>query len=43
MQVKEFAFDKGNLAECWGILALFAAIYAVIGLIALEMVDKDKR
>ncbi len=43
MQVKEFAFDKGNLAKCWGILALFSAIYAVIGLIALEMVDKDKR
>ena len=40
---EEFEYSKGNLLRCWGILALFAAVYALIGLIALEFVDKDKR
>ena len=43
MQMKEYNYDKGNLLKCWGILALFAVIYLLIGLIFLEMVDKDKR
>ena len=40
---EEFEYSKENLLRCWGILALFAAVYALIGLIALEFVDKDKR
>ena len=43
MQMKEFAYDEGNLLHSWGILALFSAIYALVGMIALEFIDKDKR
>ena len=43
MQVKEFEYTRKNLLKCWGILAAFSAIYAIIGLLCLEMVDKDKR
>ena len=43
MQVKDYAYTKSNLLKCWGILALFSAIYALIGLVFLEMVDRDKR
>ena len=43
MQMPEFAYEKKNLLKSWGILALFSAIYALIGMIALEFIDKDKR
>ena len=43
LYVEEYEYTKENLLKCWGILALFAAAYALIGLIALEFVDKDKR
>ena len=43
MQMPEYTYTRGNLAKCWGILALFSAAYALIGLLFLEMIDKDKR
>ena len=43
LQNKNFAYDKGNLLKCWGVLAAFSAVYVLIGLLFLEMVDKDKR
>ena len=43
LYVEEYEYTKENLLKCWGILALFDAAYALIGLIALEFVDKDKR
>ena len=43
MQDPVYTYSKDNLLKCWGILALFALIYALIGLIFLERVDKDKR
>ena len=43
LYVEEYEYTKENLLKCWGILALFAAAYALIGLIALEFDDKDKR
>ena len=38
-----YNYSKGNLLKCWGILAAFGALYVLIGLIFLEMIDKDKR
>ncbi len=43
LQEKAFAYEKDNLLKCWGILALFSLAYALIGLVCLEFVDKDKR
>ena len=43
LQDKSFAYTKDNLLKCWGFLLLFSAIYALLGLLALELVDKDKR
>ena len=43
LQVKEFEYTKANLLKSWGILAGFAAVYVLIGLILLEFIDKDKR
>ena len=36
-------YEKGNLMKCWGVMAGFALIYILIGLIFLELIDKDKR
>jgi hypothetical protein len=43
LQEENFAYNKDNLLKCWGILALFSLAYALIGLVCLEFVDKDKR
>ena len=43
MQIEAFNYEPKNLLKCWGILALFSAVYIFIGLIFLEMVDRDKR
>ena len=43
LQVEEYKYSRKNLLTCWGVLAGFSVLYALIGLIALEFVDKDKR
>ena len=43
LQDADYVYEKGNLLKCWGILLWSAAIYALAGLLFLEMVDKDKR
>ena len=43
LQEPKFAYTKPNLLKSWGILAVFALIYQMIGLLFLEMIDKDKR
>lgn len=43
LQMPEFAYTKGNLLKTWGMLGSFALGYALIGLIFLEFIDKDKR
>jgi hypothetical protein len=43
LQDKNFEYTKGNLLKCWGILALFSAVYVFLGTLALELIDKDKR
>ena len=43
LQEEDFTYEKGNLAKSWGILVVFSAVYALIGLVFLEMVDRDKR
>ncbi len=43
LQVEAYNYTKENLATCWAILTSFAAVYALIGLLVLEFIDKDKR
>ena len=43
LQEEEFAYTRPNLLKSWGVLALFSAIYSLIGLVLLELIDKDKR
>ncbi len=43
LQNKNFAYDRGNLLGCWGVLGGYALLYAFAGLIFLEFIDKDKR
>ena len=43
LQVSDFSYLKENLLNSWGVLALFAAVYALIGMLLLELIDKDKR
>ena len=43
MQDQQYDHTRENLFRSWEMLLLFAGIYALIGLIFLEMVDRDKR
>lgn len=43
MEKEAYAFENGHVIKAWGILACFAVLYLVIGIICLEFVDKDKR
>jgi len=43
MQSPAYAYTKDNLLKCWGVLAAYALLYVLIGLLFLEGVDKDKR
>lgn len=38
-----YAFDAGNVLKCWGYLLLFTLAYALVAVIFLEFIDKDKR
>ena len=41
--VEEFEYTAGNLGKMWVILAIFTIIYAVIAVISLKFIDRDKR
>ena len=43
LQNSEYAFTTSNVLKNWGILVAFIFLYALIGLIFLEQVDRDKR
>jgi hypothetical protein len=43
MNEESFNYTKPNLLKSWGVLALFSGIYALIGLLFLELIDRDKR
>ena len=43
LQDPDFAYTKGNLLSAWLTLLVFSGIYALIGMIFLELIDKDKR
>ncbi len=38
-----YAFEPENVLKCWGYLLLFTAVYALIAVIFLEFIDRDKR
>lgn len=39
----DYDYQLGNILKEWGILLAFALAYALIGMISLEFVDRDKR
>ena len=43
LQNKDYTYTKENLLRCLGWMLLFTVIYAMIGLLFLEMIDRDKR
>ena len=43
LQNEAYAFSSNNILKNWLILAAFIAAFILIGLVFLEMVDKDKR
>lgn len=43
LQEPKFTYSKSNLLRCWGILSLFWLGYALVGLLFLELIDRDKR
>ena len=43
MADKNYDYNKNNLYKEWGILLAYAVGFALVALIALEFVDKDKR
>jgi hypothetical protein len=38
-----YAFDPEKLKLCWGCLVVYTLLYALIAVIALEFIDRDKR
>ena len=43
LQDPDYVYETDNLLKCWGVLILFSGIYVLVGLVFLEMVDRDKR
>ena len=43
LQVEAYEFTPSNLMKCWVILLGYGLLYALIGLVSLEFIDKDKR
>lgn len=39
----EYVFTIGNVVNCWAVLAMYALLFAVLAVIFLERIDKDKR
>ena len=42
-QNAEFAFEKANLLNSWGVLLLMAAAFIILAIVLLEFVDRDRR
>ena len=42
-QNAKYLTSFGNIANCWGSLIMFAALFALIAVLVLERIDKDKR
>ena len=38
-----FVQEAGNILHCWGALLLIILLFAVISVILLEFIDRDKR
>ena len=38
-----YNFTAGNLLSCWGVLLLVIVIFAVLSVVLLEFIDRDKR
>ena len=43
MQEAAYAMTKSNIYSCWGHLAMFAVIFAILSIIVLEFIDNDRR
>ena len=43
LQNAAYAFETNNVLKNWGILLAFIVVCALIGLVFLEMIDRDKR
>ena len=43
LQNDKYVFSSGNVLVNWGILTGFAILYAAVGVIFLEQVDRDRR
>jgi len=39
----QYAYSMENLAKQWGILLIHCAVYAIVSVVALEFIDRDKR
>ena len=42
-QNASYVYTAENLLQCWGRLILIAAFFAVVAIILLEFVDRDRR
>ncbi len=42
-QRPDFASTLHNLGQCWGMLLVLAVVFAVVTIVFLEFIDKDKR
>ncbi|MBQ3785967.1 MAG: ABC transporter permease, partial [Lachnospiraceae bacterium] len=38
-----YVMSLENVLKCWAVLLVFAVIFAIVGLVSLEYIDKDKR
>ncbi len=43
LMVEQYDYRKENILKEWGILLAFALLYAGVGVVSLEFVDRDKR
>ncbi len=42
-QNPKYVYTADNLLKCWGFLVFFSLLYALLAVIVLEYIDKDKR
>ena len=38
-----YIMSMDNVLKCWSVLIIFALAFAIVGLVALEYIDRDKR
>ena len=41
--IEEYVFTAGNVLRCWGVLLLSIIIFAVLAVLFLEFIDRDRR